>query len=173
MDGGIRLMDRWYSYSEYSYHRLQDGITAETFGHIGVALQAYRDATSLERKVGAADWVRSGWDERFAEAVRSFASFRLTRLLLREWQLTDDEDDAFFDSLGPYSGLSEALRSTRDCERGCLGAAAWAMEHPEFLRALNSVQGYENPVWLPGDLCEPLPPSEVEGHRRAWDVTKP
>lgn len=157
-NGAVRLVDRAFDRSEFAYHKLQDGIVAESYGHLDLALKAYQDATDPERTAlmpGAVDPAQAGV---FGQAVRAFARFRLGALLLQQGKATE-AGQALAAADGPYAGLSQALRDAGERTEGCAAATAWATAHPAFLAALNSPFGYANPKWQPKDLCGPLPPS--------------
>jgi len=79
VDAAFRLVDRSYTPSPYAYHRLIDGIVAETYGRQADAAQAFREAAEPEREALHPDMVPPEWRERLAEAVRRYATFRLDK----------------------------------------------------------------------------------------------
>lgn len=155
----IALVDRRFAPSEYSYHRLQDGIVAEQFGHTAVAEQAYLSATDPRRPVLA--WEMADPERevnlQLGAAVRTFARFRLGLLLRREGSDRVGRLLKFHTGGRVFSGLLEAAAQAPDPEAACRAAAAWAEQNPAFLEALNSPYGYANPRWAPETLCGPLP----------------
>jgi len=155
--GVVRLSDRRYDASAFAYHRLIDGITAETYSHTEDALQAYRDATDPQRAAIAPGAVEPAHVADFAAAVRALARFRLGALLLQQGQGAAAQQALAAAAAGSYAGLSQALRDAGAPEKGCAAAAAWAKANPGFLTALNRPFGYANPRWAAPDLCGGLP----------------
>lgn len=157
--GQMTRIDRRYDPSDFSYHRLQDGLVAEQYGRGPDAATAYREA--LNTPAGKdMESIPPEWQERFQQAVPAFARFRLGLLQYRTGNRNAAEN-ALKEATGPYAGLSEALRKAGGPEPGCQAAASWAQANPEFIEALNSPMGYANPKWTVNSLCDKaLPPSE-------------
>lgn len=159
-DGALRLTDRRYAPSEWGYHRLLDGITAETVGRLEDALRDYQTALDpAGSAAGAAALDPAGSvppeeARRFGEAVSAMARFRLGALLI---QLGRDPAPVLQAAGGAFSGLPRALLGTPDRTAGCAAAARWAEANPTFLEVLNSPYGYATPQWQPADLCGGLP----------------
>lgn len=162
VDGEFQLVDRRYTESTHGYHRLQDGIVAETFGHIDEAEQGYREAMAPDRLPFPEHSLNEGTATDFGEGVRAFARFRLAALLMQEGQ-ADEAGEVLAGAVGPFAGLSEALAEAGGREPGCRAAERWVRENPAFLEALASPIGYANPTWQPEDLCGPLPQTGVGG----------
>jgi hypothetical protein len=158
-DGQMTRVDRQYDSSDFSYHRLQDGLVAEQYGRTDDALPAYRGALNTPEGKDM-ESVPPEWQERFRQAVPAFARFRLGLLLFRT-NKPGEAERVLKETTGPYAGLSEALRKAGGPEPGCQAAANWAEANPEFLEALNSPWGYANPKWKANSLCDQaLPPAE-------------
>lgn len=158
LDGAFRLVDRRYVESDFAYHRLLDGIVAESFGRKADAEAAYKDGLTAAGPVLREDMVPPEQMEPLGQAVRSFARFRLGGLLLEEGR--GAEAQAVMDQAsGPFAGLVRSLANAGDRSAGCKAAAQWARQHPAFLEALSSPYGYANPAWEPDSVCGPLPAS--------------
>ncbi|MFZ5824565.1 MAG: FG-GAP repeat domain-containing protein [Bacillota bacterium] len=151
-DAAFRLVDRQFAASPFAYHRLQDGIVAESFGRAADAERAFREALEPDRAALGDGMVPPEKRAEFSGAVRAFARFRLG-LLLREAGTGDPA--------APFAGLVQTLASAPDRAGACKAAEEWARQHPAFLEALASPYGYANPAWQPEDLCGPLPDSSI------------
>ena len=151
----VRLVDRRYDASDFAYHRLIDGVEAQSWGRTAEALQAFREAADPQRPVLSGEWIAPEAMETLGRAVRAFARFRLAALLL------NTDKDAARQALTAedvtYGGLGQTMIDASDRAIGCTAAAAWAVANLGFLRALNSPFGYANPCWEPQDVCGPLP----------------
>lgn len=152
----FHLVDRRYDPSNFAYHRLIDGITAETYNRPADAVTAYRDALAPPAGRLLEQSVLPQWRDRFLQAVAAYARFRLGALLYRTGRAAEAEP-LLNAATGPYAGLSRALLQAGDAEQGCIQATAWATAHPELVDALNSPMGYANPFWTAGTLCGALP----------------
>lgn len=141
----FRLVDQQFAPSSYGYHRLIDGIAADTYGRKGEAETAFREAMEEGREV------LPGAEPGLAPAVRTFARFRLAALLQQEGR-GEEAAQVGAGASGPFAGLTATLAE------GCGAAERWVEENPAFLEALNSPQGYNNYLWQPPDICGPLPP---------------
>lgn len=157
VDNSFRLVDRVFVESPLAYHRLQDGIAAETFGRKDQAEQAFREAMAEDRALPQEGLVPPEKMGEFTQAVRSFARFRLGALLMQEGR-PGEAQEALAGGSGPFAGLTEALAGAGERAAGCTDAEAWVRQNPAFLEALASPYGYANPAWQPEDLCGPLPP---------------
>lgn len=162
----LRLVDRRFEPSPYAYHRLQDGIVAESFDRPEDARTAYAEAMDPNRPVGPGLHVpeilaQEGEDPArvvaaFPVAVQAFARFRLGLLLLRQGD-REAASGVLRAAGGPYAGLAAALLEAQDPDAGCRAAARWAAANADFLKVLNSPWGYAAPRWSPEDLCGALP----------------
>jgi hypothetical protein len=161
VDGAFAHVDRVFMPSEFSYHRLQDGIMAEEYHRLADAKIAFTEAMEPgridlhEHAFFPPDNLKPA---QFAEAVRAMARFRLGALLLEDPATTAEARKLLQEATGPFAGLAKALRDGTTRLQGCNAAVTWASNHPELLVALNSPFGYANPTWQPSDLCGPLPP---------------
>jgi len=155
-DGAFALVDRRYAPSDLGYHRLQDGIAAETFGRLADAEAAYREAAEESRQTLLPGGVPDELARDFDHAVRTFARFRLGALLLQAGASPAPAQEG---ASGPFAGLLTRAAAGADRDAYCRAGAEWAGENPGFLEALNSPYGYANPQWTPADLCGPIPPA--------------
>jgi|GEM_PF-1955835 len=142
------LTDRRFEPSEYAYHRLVDGINAETFQRSNEALDFYRSALEPGRPALPAEHVPSEWQERFGQAVTEFARFRLGLRLGTNGDIAGAQT-VLSAAAGPFAGLSKALAQFG----GCPAAVTWGEANPVFFAALGSPYGYNNYRWTPADLC--------------------
>lgn len=151
---GFALVDVVYAESEYGYHRLQDGLVAEQYGRSDDAEKAYAQAMEADRQaLFTEDALTPEQEQPFGDAVRSFAQFRLGLLMLNS-DRADEAKALLAKAEGPFAGLVEVLAKAESAEAGCKAAEAWATEHPEFLKALNSPRGWVNPVFTVENLCK-------------------
>lgn len=156
----LRLKDRQYLPSAYSYHLLIDGIVAEEFGRTADARAAYRLAMEPDRQAagqGEMAMLPAEWEERFAEAVLAFARLRLALLSFKEGRV---EEGLEISRRGPgrYEELHRAIAMARDHAAACTLMEGYLIAYPEFLEAINSPYGYANPHWRTADdLCGNLP----------------
>lgn len=156
--GALKLVDRRFAPSEYSYHRLQDGLTAEESGNLKEAGPAYASATEPNRAVlPPGDSVPDEWRERLAEAVRTFSQLRIALLQIESGTPNEFVQKVLGGSWGRYEGLTKSALAAKDRQGLCSAAIKWAEANPEFIKALNSPRGYGNPQWKPADLCGPMP----------------
>lgn len=152
----MALVDRRYAESDFSYHRLQDGMVAEQFGRADDALAAYRNALRPPEGKHLEMGVPPEWQERFREAVPAFARFRLAALLMK-LERPEEAKRALAAAAGSYAGLLQDSTGAANRDELCLTAVGWAAEHPEFLEALNSTWGYASTRWNAVDMCSRLP----------------
>jgi hypothetical protein len=150
------LVDQHYDPSDFAYHRLQDGIQAETFDRVQDALAAYRDALGVPQGKGL-ESIELEWLERFKAAVPAYARFRLGVLLLQQGD-TAGAGSVLRAADGPYAGLSQAILKAGTNDEACLAGYDWAEANPDLLTALSKTMGYANPTWTPFDICGDLPP---------------
>lgn len=153
----FRLVDRRFEDSPLAYHRLMDGIVAESHGRKAEAETAYREATEEGREVLMPGGVEAEQEEALAQAVRAFARFRLGAFLLQEGRPAEAKQ-VLAGAAGPFAGLPGALADAADRTAGCQAAERWAEATPSFLEAMASPFGYAKPEWQPADLCGDLPP---------------
>lgn len=159
VNGEFRLVDRRFdAHPENGYARLWDGLVAEDVGRVTDALTAYRQAADPDLPAHSGEILRynapprelsGGEVDRFGDALRTFARFRLGALLLAEGR--EEEALATLAPDGPYAGLLEAARRAGDRPAACRAAADWAAANPAFLEALNL--GVGTAPWTPGILC--------------------
>ncbi|MBY6277437.1 hypothetical protein [Symbiobacterium thermophilum] len=168
VEGEFRLVDRRFAeHPENGYARLWDGLVAEDVGRVDDALAAYRQAMDPTLPAHAGSILRYGAPpreltaeemDRFGEALRTFARFRVGALLLAEGR--NEEARAALDPgarggepavPAAYAGLLEATAGAADRPGVCRAAAAWAAANPAFLQALNLGVGTE--PWTPEILC--------------------
>lgn len=152
----LALVDRQYAESDFSYHRLLDGMVAEQFGRTDDALAAYREALAPPEGKHLTDGVMPEWQERFREAVPTYARLRLAALLL-QLERPADAKRALAAATGSYADLLHDVSGATTRDDLCAAAVQWAAEHPEFLEALNATWGYASPRWHSGDMCTALP----------------
>lgn len=155
-DGAFRLVDRRFSPTDYGYHLLIDGITAEQFGRLNDARTALAAAAEAGRQAGPASWLNPESGGSFPDAVRAFARLRLAALHLGQGQKAEAQQ-VIAAASGRYAGLVQAMSGAADRNAACQAAQAWARQNPAFLESLHSVMGYANPEWRAQDLCGPLP----------------
>lgn len=153
----FRLADMQFAPSPLGYHRLIDGIAAETHGRKADAESAYRDVIEESRPTTAPGLVPPEQEAPFGQAVRAMGRFRLAAFLLADGRGQEARAVAA-GAAGPFAGLLEPLARGEEPAAVCRAAEAWAQEHPAFLEGLASPFGYAKPVWQPADLCGPLPP---------------
>jgi hypothetical protein len=155
--GQFRLIDREFAPSSLIYHRLQDGIVAETLGRTQDAAAAYKDAAAPGAPVVANPHQLQQPDQAktFGAAIRSLAQLRLGALQLN---LGDAHSarQVLLSGQGPFAGLTAAASEAASAEEACRRAEAWAADHAEFFKALALPAGYGNPTWAPGRLCGPI-----------------
>lgn len=157
-DNILTLKDKRFAPSEYSYHRLQDGLWAEEMGKLDEARAAYAQAAEPGREVlPPGDSVSDEWRGRLAEAVRTFSQLRMALLRIDAGAPQEQVDQVLASSSGPYAGLTQAALGKKDRQEVCTAVMLWAEEYPEFIQALNSPRGYANPQWAPDSLCGPMP----------------
>lgn len=166
----FKLTDRRYDRRDEAYFRLEDGIVAEQFNRLDEAKQAYQDALDPQRAVGPDSFFLASQPadpaqlkERLAQAVRSFARFRLGRLLLQEGVTAGGLHAVAAGDSGPFADLPALLLQPDQRNEACAAAQAWAEAHPEFLDALNSPFGFGKVTWKATDLCGPLPIPFLDG----------
>ncbi|MGE5675710.1 MAG: FG-GAP repeat domain-containing protein [Mycobacterium leprae] len=156
--GGLTTADKRFTQSEYSYHRLQDGLTAEELGNLDEAGHAYASATEPNRQVlPPGDSVPDEWRDKLADAVRTFAQLRIALLQIDSHTPDEFVRKVLGGSWGRYAGLTKSALGEKDRLGVCSAAIQWAEANPEFIQALNSPRGYANPQWKPKDLCGPMP----------------
>lgn len=158
-DGSFRLVDRRFSPTEYGYHLLIDGITADQFGRTDDARAALATAAEPGRQAGPSSWLSPETGGAFPDAVRAFARMRLTALYLGQGKQTEAKQ-VIAAASGRYAGLVQAMSGAADRAAACQAAQAWAGRNPAFLESLHSVMGYANPEWRAQDLCGGLPFSQ-------------
>lgn len=168
VEGEFRLVDRRFAErQENGYARLWDGLVAEDVDRVDDALAAYRQAMEPTLPAHAGSILRYGAPpreltaeemDRFGEALRTFARFRVGALLLAEGR--EEEARAALDPGGrggepavpaAYAGLLEATAGAADRPGVGRAVAAWAAANPAFLQALNLGVGTE--PWTPEILC--------------------
>ncbi|MDF2627666.1 MAG: hypothetical protein K0R39_1497 [Symbiobacteriaceae bacterium] len=157
-DGRLAVADKRLVASEYSYHKLQDGLLAEELGDLDRAGAAYAAATEPSRQVlPPGDSVPDEWREKLADAVRTFSQLRIAFLQLDSATPGEFVGKVLGGSWGQYEGLTKSALGAKDRQGACAAATKWAEENPDFIKALNSPRGYANPQWKPADLCGPMP----------------
>lgn len=157
-DGTLKLTDKQFAPSEYSYHKLQDGLWAEEMGKLGEAAAAYAAAAEPAREVlPPGDAVSDEWRGKLSDAVRTFSQLRMALLKADSGAPREQVDEVLGSSSGPYAGLTQAALGKKDRQEICSAAIEWAEGNPEFVQALNSPRGYANPQWEPASLCGPMP----------------
>ncbi|HWI50789.1 MAG TPA: VCBS repeat-containing protein [Symbiobacteriaceae bacterium] len=156
--GALKLSDKQFAASEYSYHKLQDGLVAEELGKRKEAGAAYAAATEPNRQVlPPGDAVPDEWREKLADAVRTFSQLRIALLQIDSQTPAEFVHKVLGGSWGRYEGLTKSALAAKDRQGVCSAAVKWAEANPEFIQALNSPRGYANPQWKPADLCGPMP----------------
>ena len=157
-DNILMLKDKQFAPSEYSYHRLQDGLWAEEMGKLDEAAAAYAQAAEPDREVlPPGDSVSDEWRSKLADAVRTFSQLRMALLKIDAGAPQEQVDQVLGSSSGPYAGLTRAALGKKDRQEVCIAVMLWAEEYPEFIQALSSPRGYANPQWAPDSLCGPMP----------------
>lgn len=157
-DGALKLTDKQFAPSEYSYHKLQDGLWAEEMGKLSEAAAAYTAAAEPNREaLPAGDAVSEEWHDRLGDAVRTFSLLRLALLQLYAGAPQEHVDATLASSTGAYAGLTQSALGKTNRQEVCNTVIQWAEANPEFIQALNSPRGYANPQWEPNTLCGPMP----------------
>jgi len=141
-NGSFTVADRRFTPSDWGYHRLIDGINAESFGRTADAEAFYRDVLEPGRPALPLEHLPPESREAFGHAVTAFARFRLGILLVQRGEGAPEGPD------GPYAGLTRTIVTG-----GCKGAETWGSANPGFFEALNAPYGYQNYNWTPADLC--------------------
>ncbi|MGE5675806.1 MAG: hypothetical protein ACM3XM_18320, partial [Mycobacterium leprae] len=167
VDGAFRLVDRRFlNHTEFGYDRFWDALVAEGVGRIADAEADFRAAAEPTRQAHAGSYpvyhqmpyeLTPAEMAQFAEALRPFARFRLGGLLLQAGRPAEalavlQPDD------GPYTGLTEAMRTAPNRAAGCQAATNWATANPQFLASLNVGVGHSH--WTPELLCGYMPLEE-------------
>ena len=142
-DDALVRVNRTFSESPTSYHRMLDGLWAEALGQTDRAKRLLTEAIGMEDDSyegymfafpGDDRFVEGGTDpERegaFAAAVEGFARFRLALLTARE------------NGAAPAAACAEAKRQ--------------AAFDPGWLPLLSSPYGYANPYWDEETACAPI-----------------
>lgn len=149
------LVDVRYAPSDFSYHRLIDGITAEQWGWAADAKTAYQDA--MRPPTGALmEGIPPERQAQFEKAVPAYARFRLGVLLLSQKDVAGARRLAA-EATGPYAGLVQVLNTADTAEAACELGTKWSGANPELFAALNSPYGYATPKIA---LCGPVQPGE-------------
>ncbi|HLN63567.1 MAG TPA: VCBS repeat-containing protein [Symbiobacteriaceae bacterium] len=157
-DGALKLTDKQFAASEYSYHKLQNGLWAEEMGRLEEAGAAYAAATEPNRQVlPPGDAVPDEWREKLADAVRTFSQLRIAMLQVDAQTPEEFVRKVLGGSWGRYEGLTKSALGAKDRQGICSAAVQWAEANPEFIKALNSPRGYANPQWKPADVCGSMP----------------
>lgn len=153
----FQLVFRQFEPSGFANHRLQDGIVAEAFDSVELAVIAYREAIEDDRLIGPAFLLEDeGECERFSDAVSTLARFRLARLLL-EGGRREEALEVIDGASGEFGGLLDAIAQAGSSAAVCALARQWAVGNPEFIAVLNLPWGYAEPEWTADNLCGQLP----------------
>lgn len=160
VDGAFRLVDRRFiDAGATGYDRFWDGLVAEQVGRSADAERSYREATDVSRTPHSRTVARyhdvpvqlgSAELERFGQALRSFARFRLAAMLKE----TSRKGEVLMSNDDPYTGLLDAMLKAPTRKAGCEAASVWAQAHPEFLAAFN--EGVSDERWTPELVCSHL-----------------